>query len=299
MQPPTAFCSQYARSSGASPAGTATEASTWLLIEVPGPWGSQALSESDLPGGVRSHLKAWLSADRRRRVQFVRRSIRAFDRPGRIRVFLASVQLPAHMHHVELEHYADLLTVDLEASAADMADPWERHERPVFLTCTNGRRDACCAKWGRAMADAMSAADPEAAWRTTHLGGHRFAPTQLVLPHGTQYAWLEPADAPLLIDAHRKNRLYRLHRYRGYVGFDRPVQAAELFLRQQLKLHKLDAVHLERVNPGGDTWLVVLRVDTDWYEVTVAKDDDGLIIPSCGDELEPSERWIVERHAVV
>ena len=89
------------------------------------------------------------------------------------------------------------------------------------LVCTHGRRDTCCGGRGtdlvRTLAEtALSGArtwpsglrgdgappsgDDRPApkvrlWRTSHTGGHRFAPTALVLPSATLWAW---ADADLL-----------------------------------------------------------------------------------------------------
>lgn len=51
------------------------------------------------------------------------------------------------------------------------------------------------------------------------------------------------------------------------MGYDRPIQAADLFLRQKLDLRELDAVHLERVEPKGNQRHVILRVNTDQYEL--------------------------------
>jgi hypothetical protein len=64
-------------------------------------------------------------------------------------------------------------------------------------------------------------------WRTSHTGGHRFAPTALLLPEGTLWAYL---DLDLLVgvsdrslDVDEAARLYR-----GCAGLDCPeVQAVE------------------------------------------------------------------------
>ena len=56
--------------------------------------------------------------------------------------------------------------------------------------CTNGRRDRCCALLGRPLAAEIVAAGHSEVWEVTHLGGHRFSPTMLVLPHGYAYGRL-------------------------------------------------------------------------------------------------------------
>ena len=46
------------------------------------------------------------------------------------------------------------------------------------------------------LADAPSLANPDVRlWRTSHTGGHRFAPTAIALPSASLWAW---ADAALL-----------------------------------------------------------------------------------------------------
>ena len=58
------------------------------------------------------------------------------------------------------------------------------HNRPLLLVCTHSKRDLCCAMYGRPLAAGL-ASNPnyaQAVWETSHLGGHRFAPTAVQLP---------------------------------------------------------------------------------------------------------------------
>lgn len=286
------FCSRRARNAGVSPSGTATEATTWLLVEVPSPWGGKALAESDLPSDVKSHLVAWEAAADNRRVQFIRREINTFDVTGRITVFVACVAPRSPLlYALHLDDYSDILHVNLKRlDGRRLPSKGSYHRGPIFLTCTNGRRDACCAKWGREMARAMSEAVGNTAWQTTHLGGHRFAPTLLVLPHGSQYGWLEPEDAGPLVDAHRRGCLYRLDRYRGHVGFRRPVQAAAVFLRERVGCRALDALAFVGVTAEDKTSRVRFRFEAQTYEVQILHEEGETIPLSCGADPEPTER---------
>ena len=71
-------------------------------------------------------------------------------------------------------------------------------EPPVLLVCTNGRRDVCCAVRGRPVALDAAALAPGRVWEASHTGGHRFAPTGVLLPHGATLARLDAglAGAP-------------------------------------------------------------------------------------------------------
>jgi hypothetical protein len=156
---------------------------------------------------------------------------------------------------------------------------------PLVLTCTHGKRDACCAKWGRPVATAVRSCHPEGAWQTSHLGGHRFAPTVLVLPHGAHYGWIRPADVGSLIEAHRSGRVFDLGRYRGRVDLPRPVQAACIALRRRLDLHAVDAVAGHIVEAKGSTWHVAVRTHDDTYRAQVQQRADGPVVRhSCASE---------------
>lgn len=295
------FCSRRAKQAGVSPAGTATEATTWLLVEVPAPWGSKALAESDLPSEVKSHLLAWEAAADDRRVQFIRREVKSFDVPGRITVFVARVSRRSpRLYALHLGDYGEILHVDLgRLDGKQLPSKGAEYSEPLFLTCTNGRRDACCAKWGREMASAMAEAAGDMAWQTTHLGGHRFAPTLLVLPHGSQYGWLEPDDASPLVDAHRSGSLYRLDRYRGHVIFRRPVQAAAAFLREKVGCKELGAPAFAGMRAEDETSRVRFRLEGKTYEVQIHHEEGEVIPLSCGTDPEPTERFKPTGYRVV
>lgn len=297
MNPDFSFCSRRAQASDTSLHGTATEALTWLLVEVPAPWGRKALPESNLPRKVKSLLTAWESdAAHRRRVQFIRRETNVFDLPGRIAVYVAYVDTtPPELYKVHLNDYTDLLQLSLDDLNTRPLPDSSRCREPLFLTCTNGRRDACCAKFGRALAKTMTDSANSAAWQTTHLGGHRFAPTLLVLPHGSHYGWLSAGEAASLVNAHRSGRLYRLDRYRGHVGFSAPTQAAAVFLRKHIECHGLDTLRLlEAVQEDRRTWQVHFRTSDKTYEVRVVEEEGEAMPVSCGKAPEQTSRFILD-----
>jgi hypothetical protein len=62
-----------------------------------------------------------------------------------------------------------------------------------LLLCTHGTRDRCCAKLGGGLFRDLSECLPAGArlWRTSHTGGHRFAPTAISLPDGLMWAGLD------------------------------------------------------------------------------------------------------------
>jgi hypothetical protein len=106
---------------------------------------------------------------------------------------------------------------------------------PTVLVCTDGRHDRCCAEHGRAVYEAFHAEVlrlglPLSVAESSHLGGHRFAATALLLPGGEMYGRLRAPDVPCVLDAWRNGTVW-VPRFRGRIGTPEPVQVAEVFLR--------------------------------------------------------------------
>lgn len=289
----SSFCSQLARSHDVSPAGTATEATHWLLIEDPSPWGEAAVEEADWFSDIRGAIRRWAEVLPDLRVQLIRKALDRWETPGQIRCFAVRVGLEPVMHEWRLRTYRDVAALDIPEVLG--ASPNTEAALPLLFTCVNGQRDACCAKWGRPVAEAAAEAAPTAAWQTSHLGGHRFAPTALVLPHGTQYGWLEPDDTSALIAAHRQRQLYDLGRVRGRVDCSRPVQAACLALRRRWGLHRVGAVQGAVTESTEDGWTVRVQAEGETSTAHVRRKERAVSFPhSCGsDDAKSDGEWQV------
>ncbi|KAA2265728.1 sucrase ferredoxin [Solihabitans fulvus] len=217
-------------------AGTAALATAWLCLEQPGPWGPDALTDS--------HLDPGLAAELARRVRgtgvrmlLIRRPGRHADtgRPTRRRVYLAGVDPESRwLEQADITDPKQLLDLDLAAVGSGTAPGFGAPRAdPLLLVCTNGRRDLCCAALGRPIALAMAQRHPDAVWECTHTGGHRFAPTGLLLPTGYLYGRLDLAAGEELLSATAAGRVVA-DRCRGRSCWSRPGQAAELAVREHL-----------------------------------------------------------------
>ena len=65
-----------------------------------------------------------------------------------------------------------------------------------ILVCTHGSRDQCCGRYGepfyaQAYEIVRSQNHSRQVWRSSHIGGHRFAPTAVTFPDGRYYARLD------------------------------------------------------------------------------------------------------------
>jgi Sucrase/ferredoxin-like len=150
---------------------------------------------------------------------------------------------------------------------------------PLLLVCTHGRRDRCCALEGRALAAALTAASEPRVWECSHLGGHRFAPTALVLPTGYLYGNLDLASAIAARKAAGAGEV-ETERCRGRCTWSPAGQVAELTVRAATGIRDADAL---RVQPdAGDTVLVTARTGRRWLVEVERVELGGYRPTSCG-----------------
>jgi hypothetical protein len=153
--------------------------------------------------------------------------------------------------------------------------------------CAHGRRDACCARLGLPLFDALGPHVGSAQlWQSSHLGGHRFAPNLLALPFGLQLGRIPVAEAPVAAGALAAGRI-PLEWYRGRTLYPAPVQAAEIAVRRALRLDGIGDLRLLSDTSGS------VRFATCDGDVTVHVEERGgpAVPASCGAEPEPTTTW--------
>ncbi len=238
------ICSELSLGLGEPLLATASEVTSWLLVEQPGPWGRKAVVESRLDRHVAETLDARAKAAGVR-VLLVKRPDR--DAHGRRCWLGSSRQGKSFLHELEVSEPADLLALDVESLGQGDRPAGRPVERPVYLVCTNSRRDACCARLGRPAASALAAIRPDDTWECSHVGGHRFAANVVCLPEGLWYGRVTPDAVEELVAAHEARRLVRTS-LRGRSSLPVAAQAADAFLRERLALDGIDDVVVERAD---------------------------------------------------
>ncbi len=271
MAAPT--CSSLARAAHEPPAGTASQAIGYLVIEQPGSWGRDA---------VASRLDADLAEGLTARAATVGVTVLLARRPGphpaaardRVEVLLAHAGRTPWLERCQLTT-AELRRLDPARCAAALPPGLGTPlAEPHWLVCTHARRDRCCATFGRPIADTLAAIDPDGTWESSHLGGHRFAGTMLVLPHGLLYGNLDVVAAMRVVEAHRDGRVVTEH-LRGRSRLPKVGQVAEVAARRALELDGLDDVEVTDLpvadpEPEGPPVQVVVAAGARRVQVQVA-----------------------------
>ena len=284
-------------------AGTAATARTWLLLEQPGPWGPKALTSSHLDPELGRALEA--AADGTGvRIALIRRPGRHADcgTPAARQIYAAHT-LPGNVWlrtatTSEPERLLDLDFTALGRGDSGTFDSVFRAEPhtgdPLAFVCTNGKRDRCCALLGRPLATELTSSGVEGVWEVTHLGGHRFSPTLLVLPFGYAYGHAQAPHVKEILQGVRDGRVV-VEGCRGSSAWGRPAQAAELAVRTAAHEYAADALTVVRTDGTAPRWEVtVAHTDGRLWRVLVAQ---GASLPprpdSCGSPLGSPARMDV------
>ncbi|WP_169796942.1 sucrase ferredoxin [Janibacter corallicola] len=190
--------------------GTAVPAPYWLLVGHPGPWPRKPIDAEPLTevAGPLSKQLGRVGA----RLQLVRPHGRVEEavREGRTPLPVFLVDVRRGLVGRSTWHSPEDL-VELAGRFEDLPNP---SEEPLFLVCTHGRKDVCCAISGRVVAAVLDDVLPGAVWETSHLGGDRFAGNVALLPEGSMYGRVDGDTAPRVVLDHLDGRV-DLDRWRG------------------------------------------------------------------------------------
>lgn len=323
------LCSAISRAAGDDPGGSAPAFERCLMVEVGVPYQRDVAQSRSFPEGLLPVLR---EAEERGGLQKFGAFMpdAGYSRAGHTRLFLFSRadSRAGEAASVGSEYWkTELLVPDSEVSGAAEAvlsegglGRYEEYRQPTqgvreIFICTHGRRDTCCGKFGypvyRKLADDY-AGEELRVWRSSHLGGHRFAPTLMDLPSGRSWGHLDEEDlAYVILRAGEFGTVQK--NYRGYSGLssrheqlaEREVlvregwEWAEYIRRGELLEFSADGtatgpvagpaaeVELEYALPGGERVL---------YRATLEKTGSVMTLASSGtDPLEEVEQYTVSR----
>lgn len=255
------FCSLEALNTAETLYGTASGNTTiWFLLEYTEPWTAKAVTDNNLPPHVQRWFDGYLEEVPQSRLLFIKQDTKQVARPTR-RFYLAITrENDQRLYSFSIKAYEELLWIDLEGIlAGDEGYDQYLTDQQLYLVCTNGKRDRCCAKFGLELYQAMRAENDILVWQVTHIGGHRYAPTFAVFPQGIYYGLVQPADAAETMQTIAQNQIV-LDYYRGRTCYPEVAQAADYYLRRQTGLLALNAFTLETAETSDQTnWTFIFR----------------------------------------
>ncbi len=283
----TLRCSPATRSLGLAPAGSAPTRTSFLVLEVPGPWPSDISAAPGLEPLVAAIDDAC-----------------ADGRPWRLQAVVpqAPPEVRVIGYELPIEGEASYTRRELTGSADDALDaavavvrgedgsvPTSTAAVDDLLVCTHGRRDACCGSLGTTLAMQLGHDIPAGTrtWRTSHTGGHRFAPTAIHLPTGTSWAWLDPEITERVL--RRTGPVADvIGHYRGRCTLATPAeQLVETAAFEAVGWEWLGWSHAGTQHHDGERWAVEIAYEAPtgpgrWTAQVIEVGRDQ--VPGCGDE---------------
>jgi hypothetical protein len=278
------FCADLSRENDEPLTATASRIDHWFLIEYRGLWTRDALPGSGLSDQVKKHLRDQVGSVRHGRLLFIRRPDRR-TRPERVAFAATSRPGQESLTRLEFESYEELRGIDLQGGAPVA--------HPLFLACTHGKHDPCCARYGRPLYEALrDELDSDWVWQSSHIGGDRFAGNLVCLPDGLYYGRVGRAVVGAVLDAQLAGRI-ELEHYRGRSVYTFPVQAAERHVRETSALTGIGDLELESVSRLGDAWEVSFTAAGESRTVRVESALGDLTLLTCSDDAPKRPRRYV------
>lgn len=230
---PRRLCAEVSIAAGDDPIGSATPYDIYLAIEIPSPWKGDIARSVHYPPGL------WEALVRAFEAGAVTRSTGIMPDPdysveGHTRVLMLRRPGQPFSRFDKSEYLLpnDELVGFVESLTAGESGHFDAHLQPTsevrdVLVCTHGIHDACCGKFGypvyERLRDIAGDGRELRVWRTSHIGGHRFAATLMDLPEGRCWGHLDAESAERVL--RRDTPASELaSKYRGWAGLNSQLE---------------------------------------------------------------------------
>jgi hypothetical protein len=262
------LCAELSLANAEPLVATASRVDNWILVEYRGLWNRDLLAGSILSDPLKAHLRAQLAALPRSRLLYVRRPDRR-DHPRFALYFGSTPEREGRFYGLEFDRHDDLLDLDFVRCFAGAESAGVPVEHPLLVVCTHGKRDRCCAKFGRPLYDELcEQAERDWVWQSTHVGGDRFAGNLVCLPMGLYFGRVDRADVWSLLDEFLAGRI-AMERYRGRCCYTFPEQAAEREVRELTDSTRIDALRHLGTEQTADGWTIRFEAAGAEHEIEV------------------------------
>ena len=291
--------------------GTAEYKKLYLVIEQPGTWGQDALLESSLPPGFGQDLKEQINFPEvgiflARRTDLVQQERRTTNRR---RLWLArTTPGGVRMRSGSLDNITDVLRWDWPSIIkGELPAIGRRSADPVLFMCTNGKKDQCCAVHTRKIVDELRPNQELTGqiYEASHIGGHRFAPTGILLPFGIMVGRVNTESTQALLNDAWSGNINPEY-MRGRTALPPFAQIAEIEIRKQFEITQIEALDVVVMRSGKPISASAFSSLSDNDKVQVRHIDgrswDVELIPTktisrkmlCTGEETIADTWIVQ-----
>ncbi|MFM1917930.1 MAG: hypothetical protein RJB01_1445 [Actinomycetota bacterium] len=273
--------------------GTAPTAAAWVIFEYSGAWSREALSPETFgsdPMGPELLQAAALLESLGAKVLLARESGAThapLTRNSRAWVagapdFATGISTIGDVLDALGEAAGGTLTEILKHCAASQS-----HDPHLFVCC-HGKRDQCCAVKGRALVGQLHVMHTRI-WECSHLGGHRFSPTALLLPHGAVFGRLTTESMNSIL----AGTSYGLEELRGLSALRAVEQVMDVAAKELWCLPWFAPLSFHQVGASDDhDTFDVTGPDGRHARITVRPSNESLPV-SCGKPSAPTMVWKV------
>ncbi|ACB52410.1 DUF942-containing protein [Crocosphaera subtropica ATCC 51142] len=245
------YCSVISQANQQDPIGTAGTYDHWLILELKQPWSPAMWVEDETLQPLVKTLKQLILKKGIKIRPIAIAPDRDYSQPGYARLFY--YRRPSRLFTTyekqefmvpqdQLIPLAVALVKSL-ISQSNLLENWNSYRQETsqireILVCTHANVDLACGRFGYPLYKKLRSnytGNPEKplrVWRSSHFGGHQFAPTLIDLPQGHYWGHLTLDSLDALIDQTDRVENLRLL-YRGWAGMGKFAQIVERELWQQ------------------------------------------------------------------
>ena len=277
------FCSLVSKANKEDPIGTAGSCDHWLIMEFPQPWSENLFQEDRKIKPLLALFQLVVKQGVNLRPILIAPD-REYSYPGLTRILY--YYRPAEMFSqfekqefvVPEEEGNALVTAILKQLIQQPNDlsKFQQYRQQTnhireLMVCTHTQVDLACGRFGTPMYRRLRKEYAPVSngklrvWKTTHFGGHQFAPTLIDLPQGCLWGHLEPDVLDLLVQRNGSVSGLRQY-YRGWTGLSEFEQIAEREIWIQFGWSWLDYLKAGKVLATEE---VTQGHNPDWAEVRI------------------------------
>lgn len=236
------FCADASKCALEDIIGSGSNYQTYVLIECCLPWESEAFNSKEVPQNLRDLVEEVEHSKQKIRFLLINSETNKCAQTRKVLIYdnknreLFGGYEKREFNADSIYKVAEIVKSYLAGEVPDCEI--ENQLSRDILICTHGSHDICCARYGNPFYAQAKAVISELElseirlWKSSHFGGHRFAPTAIDLPDGRYYGNLDrPSFKSILTRTGDIECLNKVYRGWGILPTAIQVLERELMLR--------------------------------------------------------------------